>query len=329
MVFLMMNTRCTQHVDAELFPPNRTRRRPRCMLIYLSSQPVLPSQVTDRRLGTAAVEVLVTWMVGVVLWADLSKVWSGRASLLLGTSTGPDLHWGERLRVAYHIFRSAAGGPGMALSWWFGFELGYQRGSFGSSGDHARRCMRIRWRYRHHRYDLYGILCIIVFCVCTLLLGNMSVDWWSLCVRWLFILETYWLRLTRRVKVGTLRAVGPCLLFVGPPHGYCMKLLGASTFVGYFIVLFCVMVSYHICDCGNLKSLSPDVQVKWPYAWCLFAYDFCCTPVVHGAYFEGSVNVPWHICIWRLVSYSCMVVKFGLYVCVPYSSVQKIYIHTY
>jgi len=41
----------------------------------------------------------------------------------------------------------------------------------------------------------------------------------------------------------------------------------ASTFTGYFIVLFCVRVSYHICDCGNLKvSLSPDVRVKWPYA---------------------------------------------------------------
>jgi len=81
-----------------------------------------------------------------------------------------------------------------------------------------------------------------------------------------------------------------------------MKPLGVSAFLGYFIVLFCVMVSYRICDSGNLKvslqsynlsCLMPDV--------CLWI--FCCTPVVHGAYFEGSVNVPSHINNLRLGSY--------------------------
>jgi hypothetical protein len=37
-------------------------------------------------------------------------------------------------------------------------------------------------------------------------------------------------------------------MFVGPPHGYCEKLLGASIFVGYFIVLFYVTIYYRICD---------------------------------------------------------------------------------
>ena len=60
-------------------------------------------------------------------------------------------------------------------------------------------------------------------------------------------METYWLRLTDS-KGRKLRAAGPCLLFVGPPHGYCEKLLGASIFVGYFIVLFYVTIAYHICD---------------------------------------------------------------------------------
>ena len=79
------------NLSGEPFPPNRTRRRRRCVSISLSSQPVLPSHVTDRRLGTAAVGDLVTWRDGFV--CELTLLRSGPVvSLLLGTSTGPDLH---------------------------------------------------------------------------------------------------------------------------------------------------------------------------------------------------------------------------------------------
>jgi hypothetical protein len=57
-------------VHLEPFPPNRTRRPPRCVSIYLSSQPVLPYHVTDRRLGTAAVVIFMTWRVGGVLFVS-------------------------------------------------------------------------------------------------------------------------------------------------------------------------------------------------------------------------------------------------------------------
>ena len=82
------STPLTERGDVEPFPPNRTRRRSRCVSIYLSSQPVLPFLVTDRRLGTAAVGVLVTWRVE-VLFCELTLVRSDPGQF----SSSWDFNW--------------------------------------------------------------------------------------------------------------------------------------------------------------------------------------------------------------------------------------------
>ena len=61
-------------VDSEPFPPGQTRRLSRLVSNYLSFQPVFPSKVTNRPLGTAVVGVVATCRVGGCLWADLREL---------------------------------------------------------------------------------------------------------------------------------------------------------------------------------------------------------------------------------------------------------------
>ena len=65
--------------SGEPFPPGQTRAVSRLVSKYLSFQPVLPSQVTDRPLGTAVVGVVATYTVGVV--CELTFVRSGPEGL--------------------------------------------------------------------------------------------------------------------------------------------------------------------------------------------------------------------------------------------------------
>ena len=146
-------------IQIEPFPPGRTRGLSRFVSMYLSSQPVLPSQVTDRRLGTAAVGVLVTCRVwGVV--CELTLVRSGPVEL----SSSSDFDWTwPALREAFEGGVPCSDPQLEVPAWPSPGDLVWRsvpKSSFGCSDDQTRRCVWIRLRYRHHRYYLHGILCI-------------------------------------------------------------------------------------------------------------------------------------------------------------------------